>query len=48
MQLPDCGGIADVTTYHDRVYLYIPRRGLSDGHGIGLKTIQKQLRGGLG
>ena len=24
-RLPGCGGIADVTTYSDRVYLYVPR-----------------------
>ena len=24
-RLPGCGGIADVTTYYDRVYLYVPR-----------------------
>ncbi|MFB0535032.1 MAG: CoA-transferase subunit beta [Anaerolineae bacterium] len=25
LRLPGCGGIADVTTYHSRVYFYVPR-----------------------
>lgn len=25
LRLPGCGGIADVTTYHSKVYLYVPR-----------------------
>jgi len=25
LRLPGCGGIADVTTYHSRVYIYVPR-----------------------
>jgi acyl CoA:acetate/3-ketoacid CoA transferase beta subunit len=25
LRLPGCGGIADVTTYEDRIYLYVPR-----------------------